>query len=269
MGEKNKFEKFLSPWTFLFLNLVIVVLVEATGMFFMTTGLIHLIAILFIALGIGRIFVHYNVHDQFLNPLIYGGIATLLLYAISHVLEYVSYAYFSLPYETISINVVNFYLTGLFIIALSVSYFLKRLEKGFTFFSYLLPIGVALCVFATILFNLYPNLVNLGFSSWLLYLYAGTVIGVTILGISWLIRLKSHVSILANFIDYFNAAFIMIAGSAMFYILSESLVNIGVDYTQIMYVSHFLFYGALSMIFLSFGKLTHLGGLYDAAEEKE
>lgn len=265
---ESKFEKLFNHWTFLFLNLVVVILVEATGRLFMDTGLIHLIAIFFIGLGIGRIFVHYEVYDQFLKPLIYGGIAILILFAVSHVLEYAGYTFFYLPFETIAANVVNFYLTGLLIIAFSVSYFLKRLEKGLVVYGCILPIGMVVTPIATIIFYLNPSFVNLSHSSWLMYLYSVAVIGVTALGISWLIRLKRHVSILVNFIDYFNAAFVMIAISSMFYVLNEPLERVGVEYMQVMYISHFVFYGALSLIFLSFVRLSHLGGMYEVVEDK-
>ncbi len=266
-AAESRFEKLFNHWTFLFLNLTIVVLVEMTGTFFMSTGLIHLIAIVFIVLGIGRIFVHYEVYDQFLKPLIYGGIVTLILFAISHVLEYAGYAVFYLPYGTIAVNVVNFYLMGLLMIALSVVYFLKRLEKGLAIYGYILALGMVITLLAMIIFYLRPGLVNLSPSSWMMYLYTLAVVGVTALGIGWLRRLKKHVSILTNFIDYFNAALVMIAISAMFYVLNELLAKIGVEYMQIMYISHFVFYGALSLIFLSFVRLSRLGGIYAALDE--
>jgi len=270
MGDpkESKFEKLFNHWTLLFLNFVIVILVEATGRLFMDTGLIHLIAILFIGLGVGRIFIHYEVYDQFLKPLIYGGVATLILFAVSHILEYAGYTFFYLPFETIAAIVVNFYLTGLFIITLSAFYFLKMLKKELVVYGYILPVGMVATLIATVLFYLKPTLVNLSHTSWLMYLYSGAVIGVTALGIYWLLRLKRHVSILVDFIDYFNAAFIMIATSAMFYVLSEPLERVGVEYMQVMYISHFIFYGALSLIFLSFVRLSHLGGVYSAIEEK-
>ena len=119
----NKLERIFNHWTLLFLNVAIIVFVEATSMFFMRTGLIHLIAILFIALGALRIFVHYDVYDRYLRPLIYGGILTLLIFAVSHVLEYASYSLLYLPYDAIAANVVNLYLTGLLIVILSVEHF--------------------------------------------------------------------------------------------------------------------------------------------------
>ncbi len=34
------------------------------------------------------------------------------------------------------------------------------------------------------------------------------------------------------------------------------------------YIGHFVFYGSLSLIFLSFVRLLHLGGVYEAIEKK-
>ncbi|MFZ2201971.1 MAG: hypothetical protein WAV56_01090 [Microgenomates group bacterium] len=152
VGVGNKIERVFNHWTLLFINVAIIVFVEATGMFFMRTGLIHLLAILFIVLGISRIFVHYDVYDQYLKPLIHGGILTLLIFAVSHVLEYFSYSFLYLPYDAIAANVVNLYLMGLLIIILSVEYFLKRIEKGSKILSPILYAGVSISGALTVLF---------------------------------------------------------------------------------------------------------------------
>lgn len=265
----GKLEKIFNHWTLLAINLVIIVAVEATGMFFMQSGLIHLIALLFIGLGISRIFVHYEVYDRFLKPLIYGGIAVLILFAVSHILEYLNYAVFYLPFPMIAANVVNFYLVGLVIVTFSTTFFLKGIEKGTTFYRYTLPLITVFLVIVTIRNYLNPSLVDLGPNKALMYIYASGVVGATILGVYWLLRLKKYESMLASFIDYFNASFIMIGVSATFYVFNEIFEKVGIDYMQVMYISHFLFYGALSFMFLSFVRLTKLGGLYDAAKKEK
>lgn len=265
----NLLEKIFSHWTLLAINLVIIVAVEATGGFFMKTGLIHLIALLFIGLGITRIFIHYEVYDRFLKPLIYGGIAVLILFAVSHILEYVNYAVFYFPFGMIAANVVNFYLVGLLIVTFSATFFLKGIEKEARIYRYLLPLAMIFLVIVTVRNYLNPSSVDLSPSKWLMYVYALAVTGATGLGVYWLLRLKKYETILSNFIDYFNASFIMIGVSAAFYVFNETFEKVGIDYMQVMYMSHFLFYGALSFMFLSFVRLTKLGGLYEEAEKEK
>lgn len=266
---ENLLEKVFSHWTLLALNLIIIVVTEVTGGFFMQSGLIHLIALLFIGLGITRIFIHYDVYDRYLRPLIYGGIAVLILFAVSHILEYLNYAVFYLPFPMIAANVVNFYLVGLLIVTLSATFFLKGIEKGAGIYRYLLPLVMLFLVVVTVRNYLNPSSVDLGPDKWLMYAYALAVIVATGFGVYWLQKLKKYEAMLVNFIDYFNASFIMIGISATFYVFNEVFDNVGVDYMQVMYISHFLFYGALSFMFLSFVRLTKLGGLYDAADKQK
>lgn len=265
----NSLEKIFSHWTLLAINLVIVVAVESTGSFFMQSGLIHLIALLFIGLGIARIFIHYKVYDQFLKPLIYGGITVLILFAVSHILEFMNYAVFFLPFPMIAATVVNFYLIGLLIITFSTTFFLKGIEKISGLYIYLLPAVMGVLVVATIRNYMFPNSIDLAPSNWLMYVYTFAVAAATILGVYWLIKLKKYEAMLANFIDYFNASFVMLGISASFYVFNEIFEKVGIDYMQVMYISHFLFYGALSFMFLSFGRLSKLGGLYDEAEKEK
>lgn len=266
---KNILEKVFNHWTLLAINLVIIVAVESTGGFFMQTGLIHLIALLFIGLGIARIFIHYEVYDQFLKPLIYGGIAVLILFAVSHILEYLNYAAFYLPFPMIAATVVNFYLIGLLIVTVSTTFFLKGIEKSAVIYRYLLPAIMIFLIGVTVRNYLSPLSVDLSPNKPWMYIYVAAVTGATILGVYWLLKLKHYEKMLTNFIDYFNASFIMIGVSASFYVFNEIFDKVGIDYMQVMYISHFLFYGALSFMFLSFVRLTQLGGLYEAAEKEK
>lgn len=263
VSVRNRLEQVFSHWMLLFINVAIIIFVEATSMFFMRTGLIHLIAILFIALGISRIFVHYDVYDQYLKPLIHGGILTLIIFAVSHVLEYFSYSFLYLPYDAIAANVVNLYLTGLLIIILSVEHFLKRIEKEPKILPPILYAGVSVSLALTVLFFFRSNLVELTTASWLVYGYGLAVVMVAILGIRRLLRLRSHVTILVNFVNYFTASFALVSASALLYVLNDLLESVGVPYMQVMYISHFLFYGASSLMFLAFVRISRLGGVYE------
>ena len=70
-----------------------------------------------------------------------------------------------------------------------------------------------------------------------------------------------------DFVNYFIAAFVLIAISALQYVLYDKLLDLGMPMLQVVYLSHFLFYGALSLIFLAFARLTNLGGVYGDVEQ--
>lgn len=260
---ENKFERIFNHWILLFFNIAIVIFVEATSMFFMRTGLIHLVAIFFIVLGASRIFVHYDVYDRYLRPFIHGGILTLIIFAVSHVLEYISYSFLYLPYDAIAANVVNLYLGGWLIVIVSGEHFLKRIEKAPIFLTPVLYGGIVFCLVLTILFFARSDLIRLTGSGWEMYGYALAVVIVTFFGISRLLRLAHHVTLLIGFVNYFSASFVLISLSALLYVFSDLLGGLGISYLQVMYVSHFLFYGALSLMFLAYVRLSHLGGIYE------
>ena len=260
---KNYLEKFFNHWTLLFLNILIIISVELTGMFFMDSGLIHLIALFFIVLGATRIFVHYDVYDQYLKPLIHGGILVLLVFAISHILEYVSYAIFYVSYDIIAVNVVNLYLVGLLITSLSVEMFLGRLKNGGRLLVPLFHLGIITFLVLTVSSLVNGAMVNLEVNGLGMFIYSSLVILVTLVCIGQLFRLRSRVTILVNFLNYFVASFALVSCSAMLYVLNEMLVRLGLPYFQMMYIGHFIFYAALSIMFLAYVKLSKLGGIYE------
>jgi hypothetical protein len=63
---------------------------------------------------------------------------------------------------------------------------------------------------------------------------------------------------------YIAISFALIAAAALQYVLYEALEDAGLPVLQIIYVSHFFFYAALSLLFLSFPKLARLGGIYES-----
>jgi hypothetical protein len=82
------------------------------------------------------------------------------------------------------------------------------------------------------------------------------------MSISRLLILKSHVKIMVNFISYFVAAIISISLCGIISASEEVIIGWGLPSIQIAFINHFLFYGALSLVFLAYERLLHLGGVY-------
>ncbi|HSW90039.1 MAG TPA: hypothetical protein VLH19_04165, partial [Patescibacteria group bacterium] len=116
-------------WILLTINIAIIVAVEASGSFFANSGLIHLIAVFFVILGLTRIWTHKDVYDRFLVPLIHSGIIGMLILALSHIFEYISFR-IGLPHATVSANVVNAYMLTFLFITIGAESFLIGLHRA-------------------------------------------------------------------------------------------------------------------------------------------
>lgn len=260
-------EKIFNHWTLLVINILIVIAAEASGTFFARSGLIHLLAIIFVGLGLVRLWFHTHVHDQYLEPIIHRGILALLVLAISHIVEYVSFMHLKLPRQAIYANVINFYLAGLLIINLGVEGFLRKLRNDS---SKIIPTSwIVIAGFFVLIGILFmnPQSVSLSPGSWHVFGYLLATTLVATFSIYRLTLLKNHVAIMVKFISYFIAAIILISACAVISATEEYIAQLGVPTIQIAFINHFLFYGALSLVFLAYERLLHLGGVYDDLEK--
>lgn len=259
--------KILNHWSLLTINILLIFSVELTGRFFADTGLIHLIAIVFVILALVRAAIHPHVYDRFLEPIIHRGIFAMLVFATSHVVEYAGFMIYFLPRAAISANVVNFYLASILIVITGVEVFVGKLDK----FSHrtIKPLEIIAGFFVLlILYTLsHTRSINLSPSSIQTYAYLTAILTVVFFSLWRLMVLKNRVPLMTNFVKYFMAAFILVGLSALFYILEGILTISGISFLQLIYFNHFLFYGALSLIFLAYDRLLHLGGLYNDIEK--
>ena len=268
-----KFEHVFNHWTLLTINIVIIAAIQLNHMFFLQTGLIHLLAIIFVALGLFRLWFHPQIHDQYIKPIIRQGIFALLILATAHILEYLSYR-IGLPRQTIYANNINFYLTGLLLIILGGEAFLREYLKAFkperqrysTITIFICKIGLVIFPLLMLLYFISPTLVNLHPDSWHMYVYILAAVTVSLLGISRLRSFKHHATFMSNFINYFTAAFIIVGLCALLSAGEEFLVGLEIPSTQIALVNHFLFYGALSLMFLAYQRVLNV---HDLEEEKK
>ena len=265
----TKLEKILNEWVLLAINVTILLATELSGQYFAKTGIIHLIAIVFVILGISRIFIHYDAYDRYLRLLIRGGSVALVIFSISHLVELLGYVYFKNYVDAIFINVINFYIISMLAVAIGAEYFLRTLKRGRMTTIVVLGMGVAVFFILTILILFNKVLVSLEPDGLTPYIYGLLVVVASVFSINRLVSIKKHVSIMVGFVNYFIAAFVLITISALQYVFYDVLEGLGMPDFQVVYVSHFLFYGALTLMFLAFVRLTDLGGIYKEAQKTE
>lgn len=260
-------DKIFNIWTLVFINIGIIAAAELSGTFFYATGLIHMLAVGFIALGLFRVFLHYYTYDPFLEKTVHAVLIAMIIFAVSHLVEGLSYMVFHIPQAVVAINVVNFYIISLFVILLGTELFLKVLYRHSKLFVIIFSSAIAIFAALIVLFLLDNKLVSLEADSPLLYIYMIALLSVMVVGIDRLLKVRSLVSVTRSFINYSLLSITLIAVSAVPNALYEVLEGAGMPIYQIAYISHFLFYAALSVMFLAFGHLANLPGLYQEAEK--
>jgi len=256
------FEKIFSAKTLIALNLSIIVLVELTGTFFLETGLIHLIALAFLLLGISRIFVNYRAFDQFLTPLIWGSVVALILFAFSHLHEFIAFESLNEPYShDLYIDVTNLYMTGMLLVACGAHFFIARRDRKWGLLTFL-TLGALASLTLSILGFLRVISISIEPDEPDVYIYSVVVVAASLVSINRLLSIGNKISMIKTFSIYLSIGFFLLLASALHYSLYEVLEHAGLPDYQIIYIGHFLFFMALSVLFLAFPKLVQKSGIY-------
>lgn len=265
----EKLDKIFGPVTLLILNIVIIFAVEfaGKGTYFFATGLIHAIAIFFIFLAAFRIFMHYYSYDHFLEKFVHGAIVAFVLLAASHVVEFVSYTVFHMTDSAVFANVANFYAASLLAITLGAERFLATHDDRKSRLIGALKAGIIFLVLLSASFFINNNLVSLETTNPVPFIYAALSILIAVLAIKKVSRIKKITSYSAGFANYLIAAIILILISVFPDIFYDQLRDFTISNMQIIYLSHFIFYAALSLIFLAFKQFSHPGGVYEEAKK--
>lgn len=263
---KSILDKIFNPYSLAIINVAIVLLAEFAGggRLFFNSGLIHLMAVLFVALAVARIFVHYYTFDPILEKFLWASLAAFAIFTVSHIVEFASMMVFHIYQDATFANVVNFYLISILTLAVGAELFLKvYYERGARLI--MLLSGIIAAIFILIAaFLINPNLISLEPDSWMPYMYALALLGAGFYGIFKMLQIRKLVTIAVGFVNYLVAAIALIMLAAMFDVFYEFLEHYLViaDY-QIIYFSHFAFYAALSLMFLAYAKLSYLGEFYE------
>ena len=118
-------DRMFNPFSLILINILVIIAAEFTGggMFFMNTGLIHGVAILFIILAVSRIFFHYYTYDPFFEKIVHGVLGASIIFAASHIYEYASMNIYHTYKDSTFINAINFYLIGFMLIIIGTESF--------------------------------------------------------------------------------------------------------------------------------------------------
>lgn len=263
---KSILDKIFNPYSLAIINVAIILMAEFAGggRLFFNSGLIHLIAVLFIVLAVARIFVRYYTFDPILERFLYASLAAFIVFTVSHIVEYTSMMVFHVYQDATFANVVNFYLISILTLAVGAELFLKvYYERGARLIALLSGvIAVIFILIAAFLVNY--KLVSLEPDSWMPYAYALALLGAGFYGIFKMLQIRKLVPIAVGFVNYLVSAIALIMLAAMFDIFYEFLEEyLGIADYQIIYFSHFAFYAALSLMFLAYAKLSYLGEFYE------
>lgn len=255
-------DKIFSVPVLVTINVLIILVAESTGTFFLETGLIHIIALFFLILGILRIFVHYNAYDRYLQPLLWATVLSLVIFSASHLTEYLSFAGLDEPYShDLYVDVTNLYMTAMLVVALGAQFFIARRDKNWKLFSVLSVALIASGLFTLLGFLRIYN-VSIEPDEIDIYVYSIVVAVATVVSVNRLLRIGRAVSIVRDFAIYISIAFGFVLLAALQYSLYEVLEHAGMPDYKIIYLGHYLFYIALTVLFLAFPKLIQKGGIY-------
>lgn len=264
---RNILDKIFSPLSLILINIGIILAAEFVGggLFFYETGMIHAVAILFIILAASRFFYHTYTYDPIFEKLVHATIAASVVFAISHIYEYanmmISHSYKDATFA----NVVNFYLIGFILIAIGAESFLRIIGHRSTYLIKLFSITILAFTILIILFTVNDKLISLRSERLAPSLYSFMIVIIGALGIGIVREIKKLVPISAGFSNYLISSLVLITFAMIPYIfyelIEERFYYYGIRNYQIIYISHFAFFAALSFLFLAFTKLSW-GGIY-------
>ena len=269
---KLALDKIFNLYSLIAINIAIIILTLTVGggKFFYESGLIHAIAILFIILAVSRAFGHYYTYDPILEKFFHASLVALAVFAASHLVEFFSIEVLKEYKDATFAEVANLYLVSLLFIIIGAEFFLKIRHSWAVIIQKIsgVAIFILLAFSAALLIN--DRLVSLEPERPTPYIYAGLIFIVGLTAIVEVLKIKQLVSITRSFTNYLSAAIVLIIFAAVpniFYELLEK--GFGIAEYKIVYFSHFAFYAALSLLFLAFGKLSFLGGVYEDLKKLE
>ncbi|HSR88785.1 MAG TPA: hypothetical protein VLK22_00085 [Candidatus Udaeobacter sp.] len=264
--DKAKVERIFNSVTLFFINAAIIIIAESTGQLFFRMGLIHIIALLFIALSVIRIFVRYYSYDSVLEKFFQASLAALFVFTIAHIVEYFNMtmgmsAYYS---DAALVNTANFYLISLIIIIIGADAFLRIYDnRSRARINFLIGLIAALVVLIFV-FTAKKDLASLELDEPMPYVYLAAVFTFGLLALRKVRLIGKRVGISTAFAKLLSASIILLMLSTVPYILYDLLEeHFGFPLYQIMYLSHFIFYASLSLLFLAFGRVKIMGGVYE------
>lgn len=258
-------EKLFAPYVLIALNIAIILLVEfgGGGTFFAETGLVHVLAIVFISLIIIRIFTDYAFSDYILKGFLRIQLAFFLFLGFVHIYEYLGEYVFLLREDVVQLTVMASYFVWLLSLFLALAFVLRIYYKK----SPMIMVGLwsffGLCIVGLVAPSLSPGVVA-WFPLWFPKLI---ILGIIVVGIAGILAIKRLCEIMPVFTEYSHYAipatiFLIFASFFEYFEASGYLQIIGISDVQNLYLSHFSVYIAFSLLLVGFGKLKRPQGIY-------
>lgn len=261
-------DKMFTPLSLLILNMLIIAVVEAGGEFFFTSGLIHAFALFFIALAFARMFGHSYTHDPILEQFVHMSLAAMAVFAFSHILEFFSLVVLHTYEDATFANVANLYMISLILMTMGAELFLRIYERRSRAVLVFLSTGAALLLLLTVVFSVKDELISLEPDSPVPYIYAAVMGFFALYAFTKVRRIKNLVPAAVPFCTYLLASVALIVLAIMVNIFYEFLEDgFAWEEYQIIFLSHYAFFASLSVLFLAFGKLAFLGGIYKELQD--
>ncbi|HAS85002.1 MAG TPA: hypothetical protein DCS23_02955 [Candidatus Yonathbacteria bacterium] len=259
------FEKLFTPYALIALNLAIILSAEfiGGGTYFAETGLVHGVAIVFVGLIIVRIFSDYAFSDYILRGFLKIQLAFFLFLGLVHVYEYLGLDVYMLNPEVVELSVMGSYLLWITGVLLAFEFvfriYSRRTVAFVSVFSAVL-IGVFLLLVGA---NISPSIAD-SLPEWLPQVMLAGIVGFGIAGISAIRNIREIMPVFRGYSHYAIPAIVLISISAFseHFESTGALEILGVSGVQILYISHFLVYAALSLLLIGFGKLKKPMGIY-------
>lgn len=265
----EKAEKFLNIYTLLIVNLAIIAAAELIGgsRYFYDTGLIRLIGIIFIGLVVYRIFTHYYFRDQFFKKFLKLSLIVFTMLAATQIFEYLWIKLLPLKQGMAETGVIGLYFASLLFLVAGLEFILRVAQRKPDINLRLPAIILLLAVVFSIVFMaggapIFGKNIEI-------FIYVCLVL-TAILGIfaiNMSLKIRKTLPLFKGFINYLipGIIFIVMASLFKFFGIFKFLL---INEIQISYLAHFAIYFALSFMFLGFGKLLNLGGIYEDIKEE-
>lgn len=246
------------------LNALIIAVTEATGSLFFEKGIIHIIAILFIVAATVPLARNYYLADPIFKKFLNASILAFIVFAVSHVSEYLLFARQTAYSDHVFAVAINLYISSILIMLFGTEVFLRAYSSYHR--SRIPLIVAAITIGALVIFSGFlatgSEFLSLEPNSIVPYLYAAAALVIAILLLREMKRVRHAMSdAFATFFRYLSAMLGFVGVSLFAYIFYEFIEHAGVPEVQIVYINHFFFYGGLSIMLLAFEDLLNVGGI--------
>ena len=245
------------------LNVLLIVAAELTGDLFHATAMIHGFALLFIFLAGARIFRRYHVYDPELRTYLRYGLAAMAVFAASHLIELFSIVVLKNYADATYATVIDLYGVSLLLLMAGSASLNRSIRKSSAapVVAAWACIALLLALAAGFLTGRVP--VSLELDVAVPYAYA---VGLTALAAAASLlarRIGNRYLAYAPFFNHMIVATLLVAAAALQYVFYEGLETLGAPEYQVIYLSHFFFYAALSAMYLAFGASLAPRGVFE------